>query len=164
MSGQGYTFVQATTGIAGRLLTYSLALGLLMKDNSCLVGVPSTSWILQICSRKFLPGNMGLLLIISPSMQPALQMSNALLYPYKHTVSHITTFNFSHLSIEHDLRSSVPSRFHISPVWSWLGSDTRARPKSQIFRSQLELRRMLDGLRSLCRTLAECMYFRPRRI
>ena len=44
----GYTLLQATVGLTGRLLTYSWALGLVIKDSSCLVGVPSTSCILQI--------------------------------------------------------------------------------------------------------------------
>ena len=39
-----------------------------------------------------------------------------------------------------------------------------ARPKSQILRSQLALSRRLLGLRSRWRTLAEWMYFSPRRI
>ena len=51
VSVPGYTLVHATAGLAGRLLMYSWALGLLMKESSCLVGVPSTSWILQIWSR-----------------------------------------------------------------------------------------------------------------
>ena len=38
----------------------------------------------------------------------------------------------------------------------------RARPKSQILRSQFSLMRMLLGLRSRWTTPAECTYFRPR--
>lgn len=38
----------------------------------------------------------------------------------------------------------------------------RARPKSQIFKSQLELSSRLDGLRSRCKTLAVCRALRPR--
>jgi hypothetical protein len=40
----------------------------------------------------------------------------------------------------------------------------RANPKSQIFRSQFEFSRMLDGLRSRCSTSAEWMYFSAHRI
>lgn len=47
------------------------------------------------------------------------------------------------------------------PVWSNSGSAMRERPKSQILRSQLELSRRLEGFRSRCSTLAECMYLRP---
>lgn len=36
-----------------------------------------------------------------------------------------------------------------------------ASPKSPIFRSQLAFNKRLLGLRSLCKTLAECTYFRP---
>ena len=46
-------------------------------------------------------------------MQPTLQMSNALLYPYNHTLTHINSSDCGDLSIEHDLRSPVPSRGHI---------------------------------------------------
>lgn len=38
----------------------------------------------------------------------------------------------------------------------------RARPKSQILRSQFSLTRMLLGLRSRWTTPAECTYLRPR--
>lgn len=38
----------------------------------------------------------------------------------------------------------------------------RASPKSQIFRSQFELRSRLLGFKSRCKTFAECMYFSPR--
>ena len=38
----------------------------------------------------------------------------------------------------------------------------RARPKSQILRSQFALTRRFEGLRSRWRMLAEWMYFRPR--
>ncbi len=38
----------------------------------------------------------------------------------------------------------------------------RARPKSQIFRSQFSLMRMLEGLRSRWTTPAEWTYLRPR--
>jgi len=75
-----------------------------------------------------------------------------------------------------------------NPVWSWSGSAILANPKSQIWkknsvtyynvtrsesaaghykitlRSQVVLRRRLEGLRSRWRTLAEWMYLRPRRI
>ena len=45
------------------------------------------------------------------------------------------------------------------------GSDAhpvRARPKSQIFRSQLALSSRLDGFKSRCSTLALWTYFNPR--
>lgn len=38
------------------------------------------------------------------------------------------------------------------------------RRVTHTFRSQLELSRRFDGLRSLCSTLDECMYFKARRI
>jgi hypothetical protein len=38
-----------------------------------------------------------------------------------------------------------------------------ASPKSPIFRSQLAFNKRLLGLRSLCKTFAECTYFRPLR-
>ena len=40
----------------------------------------------------------------------------------------------------------------------------RARPKSQIFRSQFAFNKRLLGFRSLWMTFAECMYFSPLRI
>lgn len=40
----------------------------------------------------------------------------------------------------------------------------RARPKSQIFRSQLALSRRFDGLRSRWRTFAVCSALRPRTV
>ena len=51
-----------------------------------------------------------------------------------------------------------------NPVWSWSGSATLARPKSQILRSQVVFSKRFEGFKSLCRTFAECMYLRPRRI
>ena len=43
-------------------------------------------------------------------------------------------------------------------VGGWVGGRDR-----RTLRSQLELRRRLEGFRSLCKTLAECMYLRARR-
>lgn len=49
-------------------------------------------------------------------------------------------------------------------VSHWFSSTLRARPKSQIFRSHVELRSKFDGFRSRCSTFAECTYLSPLRI
>lgn len=45
---------------------------------------------------------------------------------------------------------------------SYSPSTPRARPKSQIVRSQLALTNRLEGFKSRCKTLALCKYLRPR--
>ena len=79
-------------------------------------------------------------------------------------------------SIQHDFRCAIPTCCHLDewiivrsieaksswrverrtysvskPEWSFVGSAMRAKPKSQIFKSQFVLRRRLLGLRSRCK-------------
>lgn len=66
-----------------------------------------------------------------------------------------------------EFSNSSGARYHLVTTYSVMKSVSevvRARPKSQIFKSQLAFKRRLLGFKSLWRTLAECMYLSPRRI
>ncbi len=39
-----------------------------------------------------------------------------------------------------------------------------ANPKSQIFKSQFEFNKRFEGFKSLCKTFAECIDFKARRV
>lgn len=84
--------------------------------------------------------------MISPSMQPTDQISIAAVYSVQ-------------------LRSNSGARYQRVTTYSVMKSVSDvvlAKPKSPILRSQLALRSKLLGLRSRCKTLAECTYFNPR--
>mmetsp|Transcript_36652 Transcript_36652/g.90504 ORF Transcript_36652/g.90504 Transcript_36652/m.90504 type:complete len:280 (-) Transcript_36652:472-1311(-) len=109
-------------------------------------GVPSRSVMISSWCTTFLPGNSGFPLSISAKMQPMLQMSMAGVY-----------------LVKKDPHSSG-ARYHRVTTYSVMYSCSllvRARPKSQILRSQLALSSRLEGFRSRCSTLALWMYFRP---
>ena len=95
---------------------------------------------------------MGRFESISARMQPTDQMSIDLVYPLEFSMISGARY---HLVATYSVRK---------PVWSCSGSATRARPKSQILRSQVVFSSRFEGLRSRCNTFAECMYLRPRRI
>ena len=65
------------------------------------------------------------------------------------------------------LRRSSGARYHLVTTYSVMNASVsalaRAKPKSQILRSQLALRRRLLGFKSRCKTPALCTYFNPRR-
>lgn len=86
--------------------------------------------------------------MISPSMQPTDQISIAAVY-------------------SEQFRSSSGARYQRVTTYSVMKSVSDvvlASPKSPIFRSQLALRSKLLGLRSRCKTFAECTYLSPLRI
>jgi len=63
------------------------------------------------------------------------------------------------------LRSNSGARYHLVTTYSVMKSVSDvvlAKPKSPILRSQFALTSKLLGLRSRCKTLAECTYFNPR--
>mmetsp|Transcript_29658 Transcript_29658/g.78549 ORF Transcript_29658/g.78549 Transcript_29658/m.78549 type:complete len:222 (-) Transcript_29658:484-1149(-) len=135
-----------------KLRAASLAGG--MKDSSSSVGVPRISQILWIWSRKSLPRNMGTRPMSSPRMHPALQMSTAAVYSI-------------------DVRTTSGARYQRVPTYSVRRKSSsscekparpRASPKSQSLMSQFLFTSTFSGLRSLCTTLAECMYSSARRM
>ena len=82
-------------------------------------------------------------------MQPTDQISIDLVYPLL-------------LSMISGARYQRVATYSVKkPVWSWSGSATRAKPKSQIFRSHVAFSKRLLGFKSRCKTFAEWMYFRP---
>ena len=95
-----------------------------------------------------LPGNKGFLFMSSIKMQPTDHTSIAAVY-------------------SEEFSKSSGALYHRVTTYSVMNSFSevgRARPKSQIFRSQFAFNKRLLGFRSLWMTFAECMYFRPRRI
>lgn len=62
------------------------------------------------------------------------------------------------------LRSNSGARYHLVTTYSVIKSVSDvvlAKPKSPILRSQFPFRSKLLGLRSRCKTFAECTYFSP---
>ncbi len=128
------------------------ASGLCKNDRSDWSGVPKSSVIsfkwLTGCSCRDWVGNKGCPVSISTKMQPTDHMSTEALY---------------------DLlpRRSSGARYGLVTTYSVRKSsshEVRARPKSQILSKQsLQLMRILLGLRSRCRMLAEWIYLSPRR-
>lgn len=104
------------------------------------------------CDLQSLPGNRGFPLSISARMQPTDHTSMALVYSLK--VNMISGARY-HLVATYSVMKPELS--------SWEAAE-RARPKSHTLRSQLALRSRLEGFRSRCRTLAECMAFNARRV
>eukprot|EP01139_Manchomonas_bermudensis_P001392 Amastigsp_a1887_57.p7 type:complete len:105 gc:universal Amastigsp_a1887_57:571-885(+) len=85
-------------------------------------------------------------------MQPTDQMSIAFVYSAHESMTSGARYH------------RVATYSVINPAWFCSGSATRASPKSQILRSQFELRRMFEGFRSRWMTCAEWMNLSPRRI
>lgn len=61
------------------------------------------------------------------------------------------------------MRSCLAATWHFAVACLTSADTPRASPKSQMHRSQLAFTRRLDGFKSRCRTLAEWMYFSPRK-
>ena len=99
-----------------------------------------------------LPGNRGLPLSISARMQPTDQTSIALVYSLN--VNMISGARYQRVATYSVMKPELSS---------WDAAE-RARPKSHTFRSQLALSRRLDGFKSRCSTLAECIALRARSV
>src|SRR3954451_12553768 len=110
------------------------------------------SRIIELKNVQSFPGNKGFPLNISAKMHPTLHTSMALVY----------SLNVSMISGARYHRVATYSV--MKPELSSVEAADRARPKSQTLRSQLALRRRLDGLRSRCSTFAECIALRARRV
>lgn len=98
------------------------------------------------------PGNRGLPFNISAKMHPTLHTSMAFVYSLN--VSMISGARY-HLVATYSV---------MNPELSSVDAADLASPKSQTFKSQLALSKRLEGLRSRCRTFAECMAFKARSV
>mmetsp|Transcript_113252 Transcript_113252/g.283641 ORF Transcript_113252/g.283641 Transcript_113252/m.283641 type:complete len:214 (+) Transcript_113252:204-845(+) len=117
-----------------------------MKFKSASAGVPKTSQIDRIWSKKSEPRNRGVRLISSPRMQPALHISTAAVYSI-------------------DVRTISGARYHLVPTYSVRRKSSSscenpalplASPKSHNLMSQFLLTRTFKGFKSRWTTLAEC--------
>mmetsp|Transcript_14334 Transcript_14334/g.32200 ORF Transcript_14334/g.32200 Transcript_14334/m.32200 type:complete len:200 (+) Transcript_14334:435-1034(+) len=120
-----------------------------MKRRSASGGRPSLDRMTCSWCCGFFPRKRGSWRITSAKMQPTPQTSTAL--PY-----------MAHSSSSSGGRYQRVTTYSVS--MSTPASKPRARPKSHSARSQLAFTSRLEGFRSRCSTLAECTYFRPRRI
>lgn len=97
-----------------------------------------------------MPGRNGFLCNIYAKIHPTLHISTEVVYWLA-------------------LKRSYGARYHLVATYSvktfaltFLNKGL-AKPKSHIFKSQLELTNKFLGFKSLCTILAECMYFNPRK-
>lgn len=99
-----------------------------------------------------LPGNSGLPFSISAKMHPTLQTSMAFVYSLK-------------VSIISGARYHLVATYSVmKPELSSVDAADLASPKSQTFKSQFALSNKFEGLRSRCRTFAECIALRARNV
>lgn len=97
-------------------------------------------------------------LLISARIQPTLHTSIAFEYSWNESITSGARY---HLVATYSVMNPFPP---FGPLSGGGRAALRARPKSQILRSQLALRSRLEGFKSRCRTFAECNAFNPRMV
>mmetsp|Transcript_22347 Transcript_22347/g.49735 ORF Transcript_22347/g.49735 Transcript_22347/m.49735 type:complete len:200 (+) Transcript_22347:421-1020(+) len=158
------------------LLIRSSACGLVPAGNSEAKGGGGLTCILEISSMPSLEsmkrsfsfeGRPSLEIMtcswcwgLSPLKKGSWTITSAKMHPTLHTSTGLPYM--AHSSSSSGGRYQRVTTYSVS--MSTPASKPRARPKSHSARSQLAFTSRLEGFRSRCSTLAECTYFRPRRI